>query len=79
MELEVILLILVVELVNVLSFYLGASLVQKVKNDEKIELPKIKTPVELYREHEAKQEENEREKQLKADLETINNYTGDVN
>ncbi len=76
--LQIILLLVVVELVNLASFYLGAYIAGKTKANEKIELPKIKTPMEVYKDIEAKHEENEREAQLKADLETINNYNGNI-
>lgn len=73
---ETILLIIVMGVMNLLAFVIGARTSQKAQKDEEIKLPSI-NPMEIAKEHrERKQAEIE---QAKYDvmLENINNYSGD--
>ena len=72
---ETVLLILVIGLINVLCFFLGAKVGQKVINQEPIELPKI-NPIEAHREYRANKEQQKEQERYQTMLDNINNYNG---
>ncbi len=70
-----ILIIVSVGIMNILCFFIGAKVGQKVVNKEDIELPNI-NPITAVKEYEAKREVEKADEQYKKDLEAINNYNG---
>ena len=72
---ETILLIVSIGIMNILCFFIGARVGQKVVNKEEIKLPNI-NPIQAYREYEVKREIDKADEQYKKDLEAINNYNG---
>ena len=72
---ETILLILSIGLLNVLCFFIGARVGQKVVNKEDIKLP---SPIQAVKSYEQKKEEEEAYNKLQEDLEKINNYDGNI-
>lgn len=73
--LEIILLISSIGLLNVLCFFIGARVGQKVVKNEDIKLP---NPIEVVKTYEEKKEEEVAYKKLQEDLEQINNYDGNI-
>ena len=73
--LEIILLISSIGLLNVLCFFIGARVGQKVVKNEPLKLP---NPIEAVKTYEEKKEEEEAYKKLQEDLEQINNYDGNI-
>lgn len=74
-RMETILLIVSIGLMNILCFFIGARVGQKVVNKEEIKLPNV-NPIQAYREIETKKEIEKADEQYKKDLEAINNYNG---
>lgn len=72
---EIISIIVSVGIMNVLCFFIGAKVGQKVINKEEIKLPNI-NPITAVKEYEAKKEIEKADEQYKKDLEAINNYNG---
>lgn len=72
---ETILIIVSVGIMNVLCFFIGAKVGQKVVNREPLEIPNL-NPIAAVKEYEAKREIEKADKQYKQDLEAINNYDG---
>lgn len=72
---EIIFLMLSIGLLNVLCFFIGARVGQKVVKNEDIKLP---NPIEAVKTYEEKKEEEEAYKKLQEDLEQINNYDGNI-
>lgn len=70
---ETILLIAVIGTMNILCFFVGARVGQKVVNKEEIKLPTI-NPIELYKEHQEKKEAENDIKELELTLQNIDNY-----
>lgn len=64
-----------VGIMNILCFFIGARVGQKVVNKEEIKLPNI-NPITTAKEYEAKREIEKADEQYKKDLEAINNYNG---
>ncbi len=72
---ETILIITSVGIMNILCFFIGAKVGQKVVNKEEIKLPNI-NPITAIKEYEAKKEIEKADEQFKENLEAINNYNG---
>ena len=72
---ETIVLILLVGVLNLLAFLVGAKVGQKVVNKEPVELPTI-NPITLYKEHKEKEEMSKEQEKLNTMLDNINNYDG---
>lgn len=72
---ETIILIVSIGIMNILCFFIGARVGQKVVNKEEIKLPNI-NPIQTYKEYETKREIEKADEQYKKDLEAINNYNG---
>lgn len=73
---ETILLIATVGTLNVVCFFIGAKVGQTVAQGKEIELPKIDSPVALYKAHrEAKEAETEKNR-LDVILANIERYDG---
>ena len=68
-----ILLIAVTGLMNIICFFIGAKVGQKVVKEEEIKAPNPVKVVEAYQEH---KEEKEAKKELETNLENINKYDG---
>lgn len=73
---ETIILVLLMGGMNLLAFLIGAKTGQKIVNKEPVELPTI-NPLEIYREHKERVETSKAQETLNANLENINNYSGD--
>ena len=72
------LLLAVMGLTNIACFIIGAKVGQKVSKGEDIELPTI-NPLEIYREHEAKQEAQMEQERLETIMRNIEGYDGTAN
>lgn len=72
---ETILIIVSVGIMNVLCFFIGARVGQKVVNKEEIKLPNI-NPIAAVKQYEKNKKIEEADKKYKEDLEAINNYNG---
>jgi len=73
---ETILIIAVVGILNAVCFFIGAKVGQSVSKGEKIEAPKIPSPVTAYKAHrEAKEAEAEKNR-LDVILSNIEKYDG---
>lgn len=74
---ETILLVLLMGVLNLLAFLVGARTAQKVQKNETIELPKIKSPVQFVDEFREKKETDKQREIEKTNWDNINNYRGD--
>lgn len=74
--LETIAMVLVMGVLMLLSFLIGARTAQKADRDEEITLPNI-NPFKAYEEYENKKIVEQAEKEAQIMLENINNYRGD--
>jgi len=74
---ETILLVLLMGVMNLLAFLVGARTAQKVQKNETIELPKIKSPVQFVDEFREKKETDKQREIEKTNWDNINNYRGD--
>jgi len=72
---ETIILVMLMGVMNLLAFLIGARVGQKVVNKEPIELPTV-NPITLYKEHKDKEEMNKEQEKLNTMLDNINNYDG---
>lgn len=72
---ETIILVMLMGVMNLLAFLIGARVGQKVVNKEPIELPTI-NPITLYKEHKDKEEMSKEQEKLNTMLDNINNYDG---
>ena len=68
---------IIVTIMNVLAFIVGAMIGQKSKNNEEIKLPNI-NPVTLYKEHKENEVVSKEQKKINDMLDNINNYRGDA-
>lgn len=72
---ETIILVMLMGVLNLLAFLIGAKTGQKVVNKEPVELPKI-NPITIYKEHKEKEAMNRENELMNKNLENINNYKG---
>jgi len=70
---ESLILVGIVSIGNILCFYFGAKIGQKVSKGENIE---IKSPVQIVREHQEQKEVEEELNKFKVISENIDNYNG---
>lgn len=74
---ETIILVLSIGIMNILCFFIGAKVGQKVIKGEDIKLPNpIKVIEETKETWEFKKEQEEANERLQIELENINNYNG---
>lgn len=74
---ETIILVLSIGIMNILCFFIGAKVGQKVVKGEDIKLPNpIKAIEETKETWELKKEQEEENERLKIQLENIDNYNG---
>lgn len=74
---ETIILVISIGIMNILCFFIGAKVGQKVIKGEDIKLPNpIKAIEETKETWEFKKEQEEENKRLKIQLENIDNYNG---
>ena len=74
---ETIILVLSIGIMNILCFFIGAKVGQKVVKGEDIKLPNpIKAIEETKETWEFKKEQDEENERLKIQLENIDNYNG---
>lgn len=73
---ETIILVMLMGVMNLLAFLIGARTGQKVVNKEPIELPTI-NPMTLYKEHKENKEVQRAQEVMNKNLDNINNYSGD--
>lgn len=69
-----IVLIISIGFMNILCFFIGAKIGQKVINKEEIKMP---NPIETIKEYKIKDEELKEQEIMKINLENIDNYNGD--
>lgn len=69
------LLLLVMGVVNVLCFVIGAKVGQTVSKGEEVKLPTV-NPLEVYREHTAKKEAEREQDRIDKIMRNIENYNG---
>jgi hypothetical protein len=72
---ESIILVLVTGCMCIWSFIIGAKVGQAVKNGEKVETPTV-NPMEVYRQHKAKQEAEAEKNRYDTILRNIDSYDG---
>ena len=72
---ETIILVVLMGVMNLLAFLIGAKVGQKVVNNEPVELPTI-NPLTLYKEHKEKAEMGKEQEKLNTMLANIDNYDG---
>jgi len=70
-----VLLILVMGIMCIICFMVGAKVGQAVAKDEKIEMPSI-DPLKDFREHEAKQEAKAEQERMNVLFQNIESYNG---
>ena len=72
--------IALISTLNVMCFFIGAKVGQKIVNNEKIELPSIPNPVRAYQEYKEeqaiKEEVKEKTEAYKTALREINDFDG---
>ena len=73
---ETVLLVLLMGVMNLLAFLIGARTAQQSNRGEEIKLPNM-NPVEAYKEHREQEEVSKEQERLNTMLEHINNYSGD--
>lgn len=62
--------------VNIACFVFGAKVGQSVAHEEKIEMPQIKSPMQLIVEKRKKKAANKEERKIETLLQNIENYNG---
>lgn len=72
---EAILLIAITSTLNIVCFFIGAKVGQKVVNNEPLEIP---TPTKMYDDYKERAERKKELEEMKINLENIDNYTGDA-
>lgn len=73
---ETVLLVLLIGVMNLLAFFIGATTTQKANKGEGIRIPNM-NPVEAYKKHREQEEASKEQERLNTMLENINNYKGD--
>lgn len=73
---ETIILVLLMGVMNLLAFLIGARTAQKANRGEEIELPNI-NPIKAYQSHVEQKEKEKEEEAYNTMLENIDNYCGD--
>ena len=74
---ETLILIGIVVLSNIICFYLGAKIGQKIVRQETITLNPIKAVENVITEHKVQKEKEAEDEYFKAIYQNIDNYTGD--
>lgn len=69
-----IVLIISIGFMNILCFFIGAKIGQKVINKEEIKIP---NPIEEIKKYKVRDEELKEQEIMRINLENIDNYTGD--
>lgn len=72
---EPIILIVVISILNIVCFFVGAKIGQKVANNEPIKLPNM-NPVKVIEEYKEAKENKEEQERFNTMLDNINNYDG---
>lgn len=70
---EMVLTIMLIEIGNLLAFFIGAMIAQRINNKEKITVP---TPTKIYQEYKEQKEIQKERKIDQTNLENITNYDG---
>ena len=73
---EILFIILINSTANLLCFFLGTKIVQKVIRNENLEIPRIESPVKKIEEHKEKKELEKEIEKNNIILENIDNYDG---
>lgn len=74
-----ILLILIVGALNIVCFFVGAKVGQKTAKGEDINVPTIKTPIEIIKERNDKKEAERKLDRIETIMSNIENYDGTSN
>lgn len=78
MDLTVLLIMAVTGTLNIVCFFIGAKVGQTVAKGKEIETPQL-NPVELYRKHQEKKQEEEEKSRMETILRNIERYDGTGN
>lgn len=73
---ETVLLVVLVGVMNLLAFLIGAKTAQKIEKGEEIEPPKI-NPVQIYRDYTEQKEEKAKQEEMEINMYNVDHYTGD--
>jgi uncharacterized protein YneF (UPF0154 family) len=75
---ETILLVLVIGILCIVCFFIGARVGQKVVKGEEIKAPSISklNPINIYKEHQEKEEQDKEKKKIETILKNIERYDG---
>lgn len=68
-------LIVVISILNIVCFFVGAKIGQKVANNEPIKLPNV-NPVKVIEEYKETKENKKEQERFNTMLDNINNYDG---
>ena len=74
-ELFYTLLLAIIGTLNIVCFFIGAKVGQKVSKGEEIKLPSI-NPLEVYRKHELRKEAEEEQNKIDTIMRNIERYDG---
>jgi len=73
---ETIFLILAIGATNLMAFFIGARVAQKVVNNEPLVMPEL-NPVTIYKNYKEQKQADIKLQRIEQSMENINNYTGD--
>lgn len=74
-----VLLIAVVGTLNIACFFIGAKVGQTVASGKEIETPAIKSPMQLYQEHQDKKEAEQENRRIDIIMQNAERYDGTAN
>ena len=72
---ESIILVIIIGMMNIMCFMIGASIRQKIDKGEEVKMPNV-NPVDLYHEHQKKREQTKKASQREVLLRNIERYDG---
>lgn len=72
----IILLLTVSGTLNAVCFFIGAKVGQKVSRNETVELPKVQSPVESYRKHQANKQVEAKQNAFEILMGNVDIYNG---
>lgn len=71
-----ILCMLLMGIFNLLAFFMGVNITQKIQNKEEVKLPEIKSPMQIYKEYESKKKEEMKDAAEEIMLNNVEIYDG---
>jgi hypothetical protein len=73
------LLVLITGTLNVVCFLIGAKVGQTVVKGEEIQMPEVKSPIQMYHEHQDRKEAEKEKNKVDIILQNIERYDGTAN